>query len=209
MQDVLAAIDSEAKQYAGRPLFRLLEQRVTSEKFREIVTRHRQEDAGHEVWLYTDMGKLGVQQSIASMFGKRYRVTRDTAFELVSEVYRASSDATRLAIPLALESTGDVFFEAVTGFFERVGVSDGLEYFSRSHWNVEQGHNMFEGDHAEQLRQLALTTMEREESISAVERIVAGLIRWADDMYEQLTRARMRRTKHGGCRAASGGARGA
>jgi thioredoxin reductase len=221
MQDVLAAIDSGAKQYASRPLFRLLEQhgtledirtfiptvtffaftfqdvlrlneqRVSSEKLRGIVAQHRREDAGHETWLYRDMRKLGVEQNIPSMFGKRYQVTRDTAFELVSEVYRASSDATRLAIPLALESTGDVFFEAVTGFFERAGVSEGLEYFSRRHWDVERGHSMFEGDHAEQLRQLALTTLERDECIGAVERIVAALVRWAEDTHEQMIRARL------------------
>jgi hypothetical protein len=221
MQDVLAAIDSATEQYARSPLFRLLEQqgtpedirtfiptvtffaftfqdvlrlneqRVKSPELRRIATQHRREDAGHDAWLYRDMRKLGLEQNIPSMFSKPYRVTRDTAFEVLSEVYRASSDATRLVIPLALESTGNVFFEAVTGFFERVGVSDGLEYFSRRHWNVERGHSMFDGGDAQQLRQLALTTMERDECIGAIKRVVAALIRWADDTHEQMIRARL------------------
>src|SRR5690349_19464414 len=60
MQNVLAAIDSEVKQYASSPLFRLLdvnEQRVSSDKFRGMAARHRQEDAGHDIWLYRDMDK--------------------------------------------------------------------------------------------------------------------------------------------------------
>src|SRR5690606_38185151 len=127
--------------FAFQDMLRLNHERMQDPALRKIARQHRSEDAGHEVWFLSDMRKLGVERDIAWLFSEDHRGTRDPSLQLIAEVLGAVDDRQRLAIPLVLEAGGHAFFSRVFGFFERCGVTQKLEYFAETHWEVEMGHD--------------------------------------------------------------------
>ena len=83
---------------------------------------------------------------VSWLFGERHTPTRDAAYALMSEVYRATDDRLRLVLVKTLESAGHVFFGRVAEVVERAGWSKLLKYFSFSHLEVEKNHQVFEDE---------------------------------------------------------------
>lgn len=221
MRHVLSRIESEAAAFEQRPYFRLLEghgtiddlrilvpgaiffvfafqdmlrlnhERVKDPKLQRIAARHRQEDSGHEVWFLNDMKTLGIEKDIGWLFSEGHRPTRDTALELIAEVLHATDDRQRVAIPLALEAGGHVFFSRAFGFFERCGVDQPLQYFARSHWDVEQNHEVFEDHQALTVRSIEFDPDTRKATCEMVGRMFASMTRMVDDVCTKIESARL------------------
>ena len=116
-------------------------------QIREIVRHHRAEDAGHERWFLDDLAAMQIPApDVRWLFGERHSPTRDAAYALMSEVYRASDDRLRLVLVKTLESAGHVFFGRVAAAVERAGWTKSLKYFSFSHLEVEKNHQVFEDE---------------------------------------------------------------
>jgi hypothetical protein len=114
-------------------------------QMRKIVRHHRAEDAGHDRWFLDDLAAMQIPApDVRWLFGERHSPTRDAAYVLVSEVYRATDDRLRLVLVKTLESAGHVFFGRVAEIVERAGLSKMLRYFSFSHLEVEKNHQVFE-----------------------------------------------------------------
>jgi hypothetical protein len=114
-------------------------------QLRKIVRHHRAEDAGHERWFLDDLAAMEIPApDVRWLFGERHSPTRDSAYALVSEVYRTTDDRLRLVLVQTLESAGHIFFGRVAAIVERAGLTKTLKYFSFSHLEVEKNHQVFE-----------------------------------------------------------------
>src|SRR6185312_10890845 len=92
-------------------ILRLNEQMVNDPVLKRIARHHRDEDLGHERWFLEDIAKLtGGPLTISALYGRASASTRDAAYQLITEVYRATDDRLRIVLVLVLESTGHVFF---------------------------------------------------------------------------------------------------
>lgn len=152
-------------------VLRLNEEHVTDPEMKKIARHHRGEDSGHDKWFLNDLIKIeGSNPDIRALFGKQHKVTRDVSYALISEVYRAQSDYERIILILALESTGHIFFEKIASYFERFGVVQCLQYFSRTHIDVEKAHEVFEKQMEATLSAIELPAEVRERCLQLVDR---------------------------------------
>lgn len=169
-------------------VLRLNEARVRDPALRRIARHHRAEDSGHDKWFLNDLLKIeGRNPDIRTLFSASHAAVRDASYALVGEALGAASDAERIALLLALESTGHVFFGAVAGWLERVGVTQCLQYFSRHHIDVEKSHEVFEHQMCAFLDSIELSAESRAACHALVDRVYVafGAI---FDHFEQLCR---------------------
>jgi hypothetical protein len=140
-------------------------------QIRRIVRHHRAEDAGHERWFLDDLAALQVPApDVRWLFGERHSPTRDAAYALMSEVYRATDDRLRLVLVKTLESAGHVFFGRVAAAVERAGLTKSFKYFSFSHLEVEKNHQVFEDEMARYVSGIRLEPSLRAEAKQLVDR---------------------------------------
>jgi hypothetical protein len=158
-------------------ILRLNEARVQDPTLRKIARHHRAEDRGHDAWFLHDLNVLeGSIPDVRELFATNV-TTRDTAYQLMSEVFRTDSDRARVVLPLVLESTGHVFFTRAIMNAERVGVSQNLLYFARRHLDIELGHEMFEAEMNATIDAIALSAEERREIMALVDRSFVAITR--------------------------------
>jgi len=142
---------------------------------RKIVRHHRAEDAGHERWFLDDLAAMEIPApDLRWLFGERHTPTRDAAYALMSEVYRATDDRLRLVLVTTLESAGHVFFGRVAQVVENAGWSKLLKYFSFSHLEVEKNHQVFEEEIARTVAAMRLEPKLRAEAKQLVDRCYAA-----------------------------------
>ncbi|HKQ68342.1 MAG TPA: hypothetical protein VJT73_03345 [Polyangiaceae bacterium] len=131
--------------FAFQDILRLNETRVLDPKLRKIARHHRAEDKGHEVWFMNDVAELDpTPRDFRWLFGPGHRETREAAYALMSEVFRADDDQVRIVLLLTLESAGHIFFERIARFVARHDLSERLQYFSHHHLAAEKDHELFE-----------------------------------------------------------------
>lgn len=167
-------------------ILRLNEAKISTPALRPIVHQHRQEDLGHDVWFLHDLHQLGVTCDAELLFGKEYQVTRDTSFAIISEIFQASDDRVRLAIPLALEAMGHPFFSRVHQFFKRSKFRGQLKYFSKEHFQLEQSHEMFEDEMDVQLRSIELPDHIRAEALGVVARTFDAVTHMLNTLHHRI-----------------------
>jgi hypothetical protein len=154
-------------------ILRLNETMVKDPVLKKIAYGHKSEDAGHELWFLNDLLTLGEKMpDIRFLFGREHTQTRDASYALVAEVFGAKSDLERIALVLALESTGHVFFERIATYLEemRFGRYNEFRYFSRKHLDVELDHEVFEDDKEELIENLPMTPEQEQACIAMVDR---------------------------------------
>jgi hypothetical protein len=145
------------------------------EQIRRIVRHHRAEDAGHDRWFLDDLASMQVPApDVRWLFGERHAPTRDAAYALMAEVYRATDDRLRLVLVKTLESAGHVFFGRVAAAVERAGWTKALKYFSFSHLEVEKNHEVFEQQIAKIVSGIKLEPKARVEAKQLVDRCYAA-----------------------------------
>jgi len=155
---------------------------TTDPVLKEFAVTHESEDLGHEQWFLNDLEALGVERNLAWTFSPEHKVTRDISYRIMSEIFGATHDTTRLAVLLALEGIGAEFFGRVIGYLDRLGRSQGLRYFARSHQIVEQSHEVFEGDAHSRLAAIQIPSAVMPEVVRAVARTFEAMARLGDDI---------------------------
>ena len=156
---------------AFQDILRLNASLTRDPQMRRIVRHHRAEDAGHDRWFLDDLAVMQIPApDLRWLFGERHSPTRDAAYSLVSEVYRATDDRLRLVLVKTLESAGHVFFGQVAAIVDRAGLSKTLKYFSFSHLEVEKNHQVFEEEIARVVSGIKLPAKVRAEAKHLVDR---------------------------------------
>jgi len=176
---------------AFQDILRLNASLTRDQTIRRIVKHHRAEDAGHERWFLEDLASMQVSApDVRWLFGDRHAPTRDAAYALMSEVYRATDDRMRLVLVKTLESAGHVFFGRVAAAVERAGWTKALKYFSFSHLEVEKNHQVFEEEIAKVVSEMRLEPKARAEAKQLVDRCYAAFVSMFDAICESESRQR-------------------
>jgi len=174
--------------FAFQDVLRLNESRVTDPALIPIARHHRAEDGGHDAWFLQDVALLDpTPRDLAWLFGPKHAHTRDAAYALMSEVFRASDDRVRVALLHTLESAGHVFFERVADYVHAVGMTDQLRYFSHHHLEVEKEHSLFEED-AAAAHELHLPPEVLAEALAMVDRCYQAFTQLFDGLEARLAR---------------------
>jgi hypothetical protein len=156
---------------AFQDLLRLNEGMVRDPYLRKIARHHRVEDTGHDLWLLGDLRKLGVDHvDVAWLFSEQNSATRLASYALLSEVFRAPTDVCRIVLLLTVESSGSVFFQRIARFMEARTNLTTLQYFSRSHLEVEAAHQMWENRIQTEIFGREVAAVERQAALDVVSR---------------------------------------
>jgi hypothetical protein len=153
-------------------VLRLNVERVRGTELERFAEYHRVEDSGHDRWFLDDLRAFDVEEpSLDALFGETFLPVRDACYALMGEVYREQTPAQRVALLLALEPTGHLFFEQVSDAVDRLCPDLPLRYFARSHLGVEKDHDLFAESTNASLDRIELSDAERAESEAAIQRI--------------------------------------
>ena len=159
-------------------ILRLNEERVTDPYLKKVARHHRLEDAGHEKWFIHDkkyLSKLSTDKScnkdnVSWLYSKETQLTRDAAYAIMSEIYKANDEVLNIVLLLTIESSGHVFFEKVVKQVKKTGEDKNLKYFSSSHLEVEMAHALFEEEMERNLFARAIQVETRREALKMVDR---------------------------------------
>lgn len=222
MKQVLASIEAQAAAFAKLTYFRLLERPgarsdveimarglsffvmsfqdmlrlnarlITDPELKKLALGQRRDDAGHDLWFLNDIQKLELEPDLRWLFSKRHEQTRDTSYEIISQILTAPSDPARFTVGLVLEATGGVYFSRVYRFFSGFGLSEGFQFFSRHHWDAEQSHDVYESEVHEQLLRIELSPEARTQALAAAEATFGAVARMCEDLSSKMLEARAR-----------------
>jgi hypothetical protein len=160
---------------AFQDILYLNEALVTDPILKRIARHHKAEDSGHDKWFMADLLVIeGTVPSVSWLFSAEHVVTRTASYALISEVYRASTDYERIALLLSLESTGHIFFQKIVTYFERMEITNSLQYFARKHLEVEKQHELFEERLTASLFSTVLAGPTREACCNLIDRIYSA-----------------------------------
>jgi hypothetical protein len=165
------------------------EQLLTNPALRRIARHHLAGSAHHDEWFRSDLATLGVAApSVPEIFDRSHEVARLASYAIASEVYTAPNDACRITLLLAIESAGQVFFEAVASHVERTRAPTDppLQYFSRSHLEAEKKHAVFERNADAYLPSMPLPPPTRRQALRLVERTYRAFLAMFDDIERRL-----------------------
>ncbi|MBI2786362.1 MAG: hypothetical protein HYX60_08700 [Legionella longbeachae] len=159
-------------------ILRINEEKVTDPYLKKVARHHRLEDAGHEKWFLHDkkyMGAIHIDTTsdtndVSWLYSKENQLTRDAAYAILAEIYKADDQILNIVLLLTIESSGHVFFEKVAKQVKNTGEDKNLKYFSTSHLEVEMAHALFEEEMERSLfsRKVAINT--RREALKMVDR---------------------------------------
>jgi hypothetical protein len=167
-------------------MLRLVHERTSDDRMKEVARVHAIEDAGHDEWFLHDLRQLGIPLDLRLVYGNDHRATRDLCYEILSEVLHAKDDFARLAIVLSLEAAGHEFFGRVIGLLARSGFDLPLKYFAPSHARVEQSHDIFEGETRDAVAEIPMSPESFEVTARAVRRTFAALTGLATHLDEAM-----------------------
>lgn len=178
---------------------------VTDPRLADIANEQRRDDAGHDIWFLNDLQQLKLEPSLRSLFGKQHRATRDTSYAVIAEILKAPSDPARLAVGLALEATGGVYFARVHHFFAQLGLKEGLHFFSRHHWDAEQSHDVLQEHGRQRLESIVLSEVERQHALLASERTFSAMRAMCESLARRMLDARAEEPLAGQAAPSGGG----
>lgn len=171
---------------AFQDVTRILAARVEDPALKRVARHHQEEDAGHDAWYLEDLAALGVPApTLGQVFGRAQEAVRAASYAIVAEALHLEHDGSRIALLLAVEASGHVFFERVGRYLERVGLADRFKYFSRWHLQVEQAHDIFDDQTGKELEAIVLSGPARAEAERAVERGFAAFEAIFDALHAQ------------------------
>ncbi|WP_437284882.1 hypothetical protein [Sorangium sp. So ce406] len=173
-------------------ILRVCDERVWDPEYMRMVHRHRLKDAGRDRWFLDDLVVLGIEPPTpAQLFGQPHHAARDASFALVAEAFRMRHDASQLALLLALDSAGHVFFDRVARYLERIGERR-LRYFSRTHLDMGKAHGVLGEDTDARLESMVLDPEARAEALQLVDRCYRELHGMFDELEAQIADAAAR-----------------
>lgn len=161
---------------AFQDILRLNEANVQTPKLRAIARHHRAEDRGHDMWFLDDVAQIdGTIPDAEELFSPADMAIRDTVYQLMSEVFRATDDRIRIVLLLVLEASGHVFFQRVVKHLESIGYDRELRYFGGAHLNVELNHALFEDQLNVWLDEIVMSESDRDMAIATADRCFAAM----------------------------------
>lgn len=189
-------------------ILRINEERIHDAYLKKVARHHRLEDAGHQNWFLADkkyMGALNPESScnednVTWLYSKETQVTRDAAYALMAEIYKAQDEVINIALLLTLESAGHVFFEKVAKQVKKTGEDANLKYFSSSHLEVEMAHALFEEEMERKLYERPIAVETRREALQMIDRSYEAFTKMFDGLIiacnRKLELARERKLQH-------------
>ncbi len=168
-------------------VLRLNEILTKDSKLREFAHQHRQEDSGHEGWFLQDLEVMfGADKvTIGWLYGTNCSSIRDASYTIMAELIKAENDQQRTVLLLTLESTSQIFSKEITSYICDMGYGEKLKYFSKTHFDAESGHAMYEEEGEQQLHAIKFTPQEREKAVALVDLIYAIFHTIADACLKQ------------------------
>ena len=163
-------------------IIRLVPLLTTDPVLRRLGNTHEREDKGHDLWFLQDLERLGVSCDLEMLFSAKQARIRDIVYEQIADVVRSRSDWARFGVVLALEAAGTEFFGKIISVLERAGRARGLKYFARSHQQVEQSHEIFQGTWESELTSLAVPAETLTEVLAVIEHTFATMTQLASDL---------------------------
>ena len=156
-------------------VLRLNEILTKDPKLRKFAHHHRQEDSGHEKWFLQDLEVMFDTEklTIGWLYGPSCSAIRDSSYMIMAEMIKAESDQLRTVLLLTLESTSQIFSKEITSYIYDMGYAEKLKYFSKTHFDAENEHAMYEEEGEQQLHAIKLTPPEREKAVALVDYIYA------------------------------------
>jgi hypothetical protein len=171
-------------------VLRLNEAQFTNPKLRKFAQHHRIEDGDHDLWFLEDLNEMNIEEPklsfVYDVYNRNYTSTRDAAYALVSEAFRASNDYERIALLLTIETTANSFFKSTADFTERLGYSSVLKYFSYHHLEVEEGHESLNQGVEASLGNIQLTQNEEKGIFEVIDRAYEAFTAMFDGLYAAL-----------------------
>ncbi len=174
---------------AFQDVLRLVTEKTTDPHLRQLARAHQLEDAGHDHWYLRDLEVLGISTSLSMLFGRDARAIRDVSYHQIADAIRSESDLARFAVVLCLEAAGVEFFGSMVDGLDRLGRSEGLLYFSKTHQAVEASHEIFEDAKQDAIDAIAIPASAAAEVVRAVMRTFDTMRSLADDLGRVLDRA--------------------
>ncbi len=175
-------------------ILRINEEKVTDPYLKKIARHHRLEDAGHEKWFLHDKDYLGKKlnnqcksDDVAWLYSNETQLTRDAAYAIMSEIYKAEDERINIALLLTLESSGHVFFEKVVNQVKKTGENENLKYFSSNHLDVELAHAIFEEEMETKMFATKLPINVRRQALQMVDRCYVAFNKMFDGLLIALT----------------------
>lgn len=159
-------------------ILRINEEKVKDPYLKKVARHHRMEDAGHDKWFLNDKKYISQltnnlscgRDDVAWLYSKDSQLTRDAAYAIMSEIYKADDEALNVALLLTLESSGHVFFDKVVKQVKKTGEDKNLQYFSSSHLEVELAHALFEEEMERKLLAIRLPISTRRAALKMIDR---------------------------------------
>lgn len=153
-------------------LLRLNEERITNDKIRNIVRKHRLEQSGHEHWFVSDVHDMECKMlTLQSIYSRNCATTRDATYALMSEVFQAKSDYERVILLLTLESTSNIFLGFTVDFVDTVNYTSSLKYFSNYHLEFEKNYRGFEEKLTNYFAEVQLNQDEEAQILKMIDRV--------------------------------------
>jgi hypothetical protein len=169
-------------------LVRMMGERASDPRLRELLRQHCEEEAGHDQWFLSDVVRLaGAQPGIATLFGPQHARMREATYALAAEALGARDDVERLCLLLAMEGIGEVTFGALEPYFTRVGAADGLLFFAGRHVQAEKEHTVFEDEMAKSFAAIALDSEAYARACGVVDRTHAAFNMMLDRLARAMT----------------------
>ncbi|NUP06183.1 MAG: hypothetical protein HOW73_09010 [Polyangiaceae bacterium] len=169
-------------------LIRMVDESVEDAELKKYAGSHRAEDTGHQLWLFDDLQKYGYgpHSKIFSFFENENFAARLHTYRVVSQLLRLNDDRLRVALLLAVESAGHVFFAWMARLLAERGVDKDLKYFGGHHIAVEKAHTVFESTSETAIADIELEAPVAEVGVEMVRRVHQSFSRLADDLIRQL-----------------------
>jgi hypothetical protein len=176
---------------AFQDVLRLNESRVIHPALRRIVRRHRFEERGHEAWFLHDIAQLRIERDIRWVFGQHHETTRDASYAIIGEVLAARDDRVRLTLLLILEATSEIFASRIGRYVEQTNYRHPLYYFSRTHSEREESHEIFEGGWKQEILAIELPSEVLTDALGLVDRVFDAMTEVFVELEARVLRARM------------------
>jgi DMATS type aromatic prenyltransferase len=175
---------------------RLVHEYTADPELAEIARVHRLEDQGHDLWYLEDLERLGTRVDVPLLFSAEHERMRGLTYRTIADVIHARDDRTRLALVLALESAGQLFFGGVIELLARLGNPDALRYFGRPHAEAEGSHEVFGTEGAQALERIVVPASVLPEVLAVIGRVFETIRRLGDDLVGYLDRVANRESAH-------------
>lgn len=164
-------------------LLRVTSRHAQGTRLERFATYGREENEGHDGWFLEDLKTIGVEPpSLEELFSPEFQPLRDACHAILAEVHRAETPEEKVAVLVALEPTGQAFFEQVSAAVDRLYPDKSLVYFTRSHLAAEREHDLFFEAARADVDRLVLSTEQR----TRAEQMVARVYRAMSEIFTYL-----------------------